>query len=218
MCGRSRSQVYVVISQSHRFICNHLVICLPYIFVTIRCNIQGKWTSLGRVSSIFSGHSWRPRSIRLHPLVRELLTPRTITLSYEACRSYTIGGRTWLWRSQFFYKRLITVLFPSIGTKWYHAFSLHLFPTIAAFVHCCLRLTKNIFVAADQGRQNDELTKAFDSQFVCLREKELAKQQRLERLGLVDVFDEDSANMAASYGQMGQDAQAYLATLTPPSD
>jgi hypothetical protein len=75
-----------------------------------------------------------------------------------------------------------------------------------------------MFVVADQVRQNKELSKAFDLQFVCLREKELAKQQRLERLGLVGVFDEDSANMAASYGQMGKDAQAYLATLTPPSD
>ncbi len=79
-------------------------------------------------------------------------------------------------------------------------------------------VNNNMFVVADQVRQNEELAKAFDSQFVCLREKELAKQQRVERLGLIGVFDEDSAKMAASYGQMGKDAQAYLATLTPPSD
>ena len=77
---------------------------------------------------------------------------------------------------------------------------------------------KNIFVVADQDRQNDELTKAFDLQFVCLREKELAKLQRVERIGLIRVFEEDSAQMAASYGRMSEDGRAYLATLTPPSD
>jgi hypothetical protein len=79
-------------------------------------------------------------------------------------------------------------------------------------------VNNNIFVEADQVRRNDELAKAFDLQFVCLREKELAKQQRVERLGLIRVFDEDSAKMAASYGQMSEDGRAYLATLTPPSD
>ena len=79
-------------------------------------------------------------------------------------------------------------------------------------------VNNNIFVEADQVRRNDELAKAFDLQFVCLREKELAKQQRVERIGLIRVFDEDSAKIAASYGQMGKDGQAYLDTLTPPSD
>ncbi len=79
-------------------------------------------------------------------------------------------------------------------------------------------VNNNIFVVADHVRRNDELAKAFDLQFVCLREKELAKQQRIERLGLIRVFDEDSAKIAASYGQMGKDGQAYLDTLTPPSD
>ena len=53
---------------------------------------------------------------------------------------------------------------------------------------------------------------------MCLREKDLAKQQRVERLGLIRVFEEDSAKMAAGYGQMSVDGRAYLATLTPPSD
>jgi hypothetical protein len=75
-----------------------------------------------------------------------------------------------------------------------------------------------MFVAADQGRHTAELSKAFDSQFVCLREKDLAKQQRVERIGLIRVFDEDSAKMAAGYGQLGDDGRAYIATLTPPSD
>ena len=77
---------------------------------------------------------------------------------------------------------------------------------------------KNICVVVDQVRLNDELTKAFDLQFVCLREKELAKLQRVERIGLIRVFEEDSAKMAAVYGQMSEDGRAYLATLTPPSD
>ncbi len=53
---------------------------------------------------------------------------------------------------------------------------------------------------------------------MCLREKELAKQQRLENIGLIGVYNEDSANLIASYDQMGKDAHAYLQTLTPPSD
>ena len=53
---------------------------------------------------------------------------------------------------------------------------------------------------------------------MCLREKDLAKQQRVERIGLIRVFEEDSAKMAAGYGQLSVDGRAYLATLTPPSD
>ncbi len=77
---------------------------------------------------------------------------------------------------------------------------------------------KHIFVVADQVRLNDELTKAFDLQFVCLRERELAKQQRVERIGLIRVYDEDSAKIAAGYGKISEDGRAYLATLSPLSD
>jgi hypothetical protein len=83
---------------------------------------------------------------------------------------------------------------------------------------CVASVNNNMFVVADQVRQNEELAKAFDLQFVCLREKELAKQQRLENIGLIGVYNEDSANLIASYDQMGKDAHAYLQTLTPPSD
>ncbi len=67
-------------------------------------------------------------------------------------------------------------------------------------------------------QEDEELARRFNSQFVCTREKELARQQRLETLGAIGVFDADMAKLAATYGQIGQDGQAYLATLTPPSD
>jgi hypothetical protein len=53
---------------------------------------------------------------------------------------------------------------------------------------------------------------------VCIREKELARQQRLEEFGAIAVYDADMAKMAATYGKMGEDGRRYLATLTPPSD
>ena len=53
---------------------------------------------------------------------------------------------------------------------------------------------------------------------VCIREKELARQQRVEKFGETAVYEADMAKMAATYGEMGEDGRAYLATLTPPSD
>lgn len=91
-------------------------------------------------------------------------------------------------------------------------------PFILVLSFCVASVNNNMFVVADQVRQNEELAKAFDLQFVCVREKELAKEQRLEEIGLIRVYNEDSAKLAASYGQMGKDAHAYLQTLTPPSD
>ena len=67
-------------------------------------------------------------------------------------------------------------------------------------------------------QEDEEIARRFDLQFVCIREKELARQQRLEKFGAIAVYDADMAKMAATYGEMGEDGRAYLATLTPPSD
>ncbi len=67
-------------------------------------------------------------------------------------------------------------------------------------------------------QEDEELARRFNLQFVCTREKELARQQRLETLGAIGVFDADMAELASTYGKIRQEAQAYLATLTPPSD
>ncbi len=67
-------------------------------------------------------------------------------------------------------------------------------------------------------QEDEDIARRFDLQFVCIREKELARQQRLEEFGAIAVYDADMAKMAATYGEMGEDGRAYLATLTPPSD
>jgi hypothetical protein len=53
------------------------------------------------------------------------------------------------------------------------------------------------FTSTDQ--EDVELAKAFNLRFVCLREKELEKRQRLERLGPEDAFNADMSAMAAQY-------------------
>jgi hypothetical protein len=53
--------------------------------------------------------------------------------------------------------------------------------------------------------------------FKCVREQKLDKQDRIDKIGLLGVFNEDSAKLANSYGKMAADGNAYPSTLSPDS-
>ena len=65
---------------------------------------------------------------------------------------------------------------------------------------------------------DEKLRNEFNRRFRCIREIELEKQQRVERLGEIGVFNADIAKMAATYGAASATGRAYLGTLSPPSD
>ncbi len=54
--------------------------------------------------------------------------------------------------------------------------------------------------------------------FVSIREKELEKKQRLEKIGAIGVFNADCDKLRATYRQIVNNGKAYLATLSPTSD
>jgi hypothetical protein len=66
--------------------------------------------------------------------------------------------------------------------------------------------------------EGEELTKAFNSRFFCIREKELDKQQRLEKIGAIAVYDAAVDKLRGTYRQMATNGRAYLGTLSPVSD
>jgi hypothetical protein len=100
-------------------------------------------------------------------------------------------------------------------------FKLLVVPCIVASLHQYMivvpvKVPHERFTSREQ--EDVELSKAFNLQFVNLREKELARQERLQRLGPIGVFDADMALLSTTYGKISTDGQAYLDTLTPPSD
>ncbi len=72
--------------------------------------------------------------------------------------------------------------------------------------------------AASTELQETESNDAFNRQFVCLREKKLEMERRVERFGAEAVLDHQYEVLERSYGDMATNLQAFLSTLTPPSD
>ena len=56
------------------------------------------------------------------------------------------------------------------------------------------------------------------SEFICIREQENAKRERIEKMGAWPAFDEDMKNLAENYGIMAAVGKAYLASLSDDSD
>ena len=56
------------------------------------------------------------------------------------------------------------------------------------------------------------------SDFICIREQENAKRQRIEKMGAWPAFDADMAALAENYGKMAAEGKAFLATLSDDSD
>ncbi len=56
------------------------------------------------------------------------------------------------------------------------------------------------------------------SDFICIREQENAKRQRIEKMGEWPAFEEDMKKLAANYGVMAAEGKAYLASLSDDSD
>ena len=53
--------------------------------------------------------------------------------------------------------------------------------------------------------------------FLCVREIENAKRERVEKMGEWPAFDADMAALAENYGRMAAEGKAYLATLSDDS-
>jgi hypothetical protein len=66
--------------------------------------------------------------------------------------------------------------------------------------------------------EDEELTKAFNGRFVCIRERELEKQQRLEKIGAIAVYNTAVDNLCGAYHNIATIGRAYLDTLSPMSD
>ncbi len=54
--------------------------------------------------------------------------------------------------------------------------------------------------------------------YLCVREIENAKRERIEKMGRIPAFDADMAALAANYGRMAAEGKAFLATLSSDSD
>ena len=74
---------------------------------------------------------------------------------------------------------------------------------------------------SDNGNDKDK-DKVINSppvwKFVCVREVENAKRERIEKMGIIPAFDADMAALASRYGQMAAEGKAFLATLSDDSD
>jgi hypothetical protein len=54
--------------------------------------------------------------------------------------------------------------------------------------------------------------------FLCLREIENARLERIENMGFIPAMDADMAALAESYGRTAAEGKAFLATLSDSSD
>ena len=54
--------------------------------------------------------------------------------------------------------------------------------------------------------------------FLCVREIENAKRERIERMGFIPAFEADMEALANNYGRMAAEGKAFLATLSDDSD
>ena len=70
----------------------------------------------------------------------------------------------------------------------------------------------------DRDVDDAELEKAFNARFVCIRERDLEKQQRLEKIGAIAVYNADVYNLCGTYNNIATMGRAYLDTLSPISD
>ncbi len=84
---------------------------------------------------------------------------------------------------------------------------------------CIITTFNNTFILVlDSDVEDAELTKAFNARFVCIRERDLEKQQRLEKIGAIAVYNTSVEKLCADYDDMATKGQAYLDTLSPVSD
>jgi hypothetical protein len=64
-----------------------------------------------------------------------------------------------------------------------------------------------------------ELSKAFNARFVCIRERDLEKQQGLEeKIGAIAVYNAAVDNLCGTCNNIATMGRAYLDTLSPISD
>jgi hypothetical protein len=76
----------------------------------------------------------------------------------------------------------------------------------------------------DNGNKATEEDKGRDTNspprwnFLCVRELENAKRERIEKMGIIPAFDADMAALAENYGKMAAEGKAFLATLSDDSD
>ncbi len=63
-----------------------------------------------------------------------------------------------------------------------------------------------------------ELAKAFNARFVCIRERDLEKQQRLEKIGAIAVYNAAVDHLCKTCNNIATMGRAYLDTLSPISD
>jgi hypothetical protein len=63
-----------------------------------------------------------------------------------------------------------------------------------------------------------ELAKAFNARFVCIRERDLEKQQRLEKIGAIAVYNAAVDDLCGTCNNIATMGRAYLDTLSPISD
>ncbi len=70
----------------------------------------------------------------------------------------------------------------------------------------------------DRDFDDAELAKAFNARFVCIRERDLAKQQRLEKIGAIAVYNAACEDLCGGYNNIATMGRAFLDTLSPISD
>jgi hypothetical protein len=54
--------------------------------------------------------------------------------------------------------------------------------------------------------------------YLCVREIENAKRERIEKMGQIPAFEADMAALAENYGRMAAEGKAFLATMSSDSD
>ncbi len=62
----------------------------------------------------------------------------------------------------------------------------------------------------DSDVDDAELTKAFNARFVCIRERDLEKQQRLEKIGAIAVYNTSVDNLCATYNNLATKGRAPI--------
>ena len=70
----------------------------------------------------------------------------------------------------------------------------------------------------DRDADDAELAKAFNARFVCIRERDLKKQQRLDKIGSIAVYNAAVDKLNGTCNNMATKGRAYLDTLSPISD
>ena len=84
---------------------------------------------------------------------------------------------------------------------------------------CIITTFNNTFILVpDSDVEDAELTKAFNARFVCIRERDLEKQQRLEKIGAIAVYNTTVEKLCATLDDIATKGKAYLDTLSPISD